>query len=256
MGGRVAPVVRVVITAHSQRSTAAAQAVRASPSASWFRSRPGNRGCRDLERLPCCCAPMLPLPAPIWRAGYWPARLRHRPAAAVGARPGTSHPTAERRHGAAAPGLGTLPVLRADPHPAALLVRAGARRRHRSDRHRARCRPDRGRLRADRDGPGHPGCAGTRLAALAAPAPRPRRGPQAHQRARLAFPLRSLTRRSPAWPRDHPSPRPGARATWPPLRPRDQARRRPVQDPQARSVQPAGAPDKDQLLAHAHTALT
>ena len=34
----------------------------------------GHRGCRDLEGLPCCCAPMPPPRPRTWRAGCWPAR--------------------------------------------------------------------------------------------------------------------------------------------------------------------------------------
>ena len=71
-----------------------------------------------------------------------------------GARPGTGHSAASRGDGAAAAGPGALPVLRAHPHRAAVLVRAPARRRDRSDRHRAGRSAGRGGLRADRRGPG------------------------------------------------------------------------------------------------------
>ena len=49
----------------------------------------GDRGCRDLEGLACCCAPMLPPRPPIWRAGCWPARPAVPGGCGGGAAPGS-----------------------------------------------------------------------------------------------------------------------------------------------------------------------
>ena len=62
--------------------------------------------------------------------------LPGRPAGPVGIRPGTGGPAARRAHHAAAAAAGALPVLPPDPHPAACLVRAAPRGRHRGHRRR------------------------------------------------------------------------------------------------------------------------
>ena len=117
---------------------------------------PGHRGRRDLEGLPCCCAPMpMPLPPrPAWRAACWRAR-RTALADAGGATAGnassacsTARPRGCGRTWARCRSCGRT-------HIALLVVRAPARRCDRGDRHRAGRGAGRGGLRADRRRPGH-----------------------------------------------------------------------------------------------------
>ena len=142
---------------------------------------------RDLPR--CCCAPMR-MP-PVRGAGVRRARLplvRDRAAAVVGLRAGAGHPGARRRAPPAAAPPGTVPLVRFDAYPAAVVGRSPAGRRRRGDRAGGRrVGAARHGIDAARRGTGRPG---RDRARLAAPPPRAGRADAAGGHVRVRPPRR------------------------------------------------------------------